>query len=111
MTASAGLEIHIRDDEAEAAAPAHQQPPGALRVVMVGLGVVGGGHAATGRGQVTSTTCEIGNMKNGFFISTPSDQFKRSMLKYESWMNDLFVSLQILIPEENVVTSAAIEKH
>ena len=56
VTASAGLEVHVREHEAEPTAAAHQQPPGALRVVVIGLGVVGGADAATRRGQVPSTT-------------------------------------------------------
>ena len=55
-TARALLHVDVRDDEVDPAAAAHQDPPAALGVVAVRLGVVGGADAAGGRGQVSATT-------------------------------------------------------
>ena len=55
-TARALLHVDVRDDEVDPAAAAHQDPPAALGVVAVGLGVVGGADTAGGRCEVSTTT-------------------------------------------------------
>ena len=55
-TARALLHVEVRDDEVDPAAAAHQDPPAALRVVAVRLGVVRGAEAAGGSRQVSAAT-------------------------------------------------------
>ena len=54
--AGALLQVEVGDDEVDPAAAAHQDPPGALRVVVVRLRVVGGADTAGGCCQVSATT-------------------------------------------------------
>ena len=55
-TAGVGLHVEVRDDEVDPAAAAHQDPPAALRVVAVRLGVVRGAETARGSCQVSAAT-------------------------------------------------------
>ena len=55
-TARALLHVEVRDDEVDPAAGAHQDPPAALCVVAVRLGVVGGADTAGGSCEVSATT-------------------------------------------------------
>ena len=54
--AGALLQVQVGDDEADPAAAAHQDPPGALGVVAVRLGVVGRADTASGSCEVSATT-------------------------------------------------------
>ena len=56
VTACALLHVEVRDDEVDPAAAAHQDPPGALGVVAVRLGVVGRADTASGSCEVSATT-------------------------------------------------------
>ena len=55
-TGGALLQVEVRDDEVDPAAAAHQDPPAALCVVAVRLGVVGGADTAGGSCEVSATT-------------------------------------------------------
>ena len=55
-TAGALLQVEVCDDEVDPAAAAHQDPPAALGVVAVRLGVVGGADTASGSCEVSTTT-------------------------------------------------------
>ena len=56
-TPGAVLHVDVGDDEVEAAALTNRNSPGALRLVVVGLGIVRGADTASGCREVSSTSC------------------------------------------------------